>query len=48
MSREELYELLDNELKEEFMAFAPLEKIKLDREAQAARDAEGEKGGDAR
>ncbi len=47
-SREELYELLDNELKEEFMAFAPLEKIKLDREAAAAQDAEGEKGGDAR
>ena len=34
MSREELYGLLDAELKEEFMAFAPLEKIRLDREAE--------------
>ena len=34
MSREELYSLLDAELKEEFMAFAPLEKIRLDREAE--------------
>lgn len=33
MSREELYGLLDAELKEEFMAFAPLEKIRLDHEA---------------
>ncbi len=34
MSREELYGLLDAELKEEFMAFAPLEKIRLDRETE--------------
>ena len=34
MSREELYGLLDAELKEEFMAFAPLEKIRLDRDAE--------------
>ena len=34
MSREELYGLLNAELKEEFMAFAPLEKIRLDREAE--------------
>ena len=59
MSRDELYGLLDNELKEEFMAFAPLEKIRLDHEALGhegdadatdgtASDADGEKGGDER
>ena len=31
MSREELYDLLDDELREEFMAFAPFDKMRLDR-----------------
>ncbi len=31
MSREELYSLLDEELRQEFMAFAPLDKMRLDR-----------------
>ena len=57
MSHEELYALLDNELKEEFMAFAPLEKIRLDREAaddgagtqeRDPFDRHDEKGGEAR
>ena len=36
MNREELYALLDNELKQEFMAFAPIEKMKLDFAARSA------------
>ncbi len=31
MSREDLYALLDEELRQEFMAFAPLDKMRLDR-----------------
>ena len=33
MSRTELYGLLDDELRQEFMAFAPLDKMRLDRTA---------------
>ena len=33
MSSEELYALLDGELKQEFMAFAPIQKMRLDYEA---------------
>ena len=41
MSREELYGLLDDELKSELMAFAPVQKMKLDRAAAHGGDASG-------
>ena len=32
MSREELFALLDDELRQEFMAFAPLDKMRLEKD----------------
>ena len=34
MSRAELYDLLDDELRSELMAFAPIQKMQLEREAR--------------
>ena len=42
MSRAELYDLLDDELRSELMAFAPIEKMRLDR---ATREQETRSGG---
>ena len=36
MSKEELYEMLDDELKAELLAFAPIEKMRLDKSARLA------------
>ena len=36
MSKEELYEMLDDELKAELLAFAPIEKMRLDKGARLA------------
>ena len=36
MSQEELYEMLDDELKAELLAFAPIEKMRLDKGARLA------------
>ena len=54
MSREELYELLGKGVREEYMAFAPLDKMNLSdtsplaRFGRAKRDDQPKKGGDAR
>ena len=42
MSREQLYDLLDDELRQEFMAFAPIDKMRLDR--TGASDAPSDEG----
>ena len=36
MSKKELYEMLDDELKAELLAFAPIEKMRLDKSARLA------------
>ena len=36
MSKEELYEMLDDELKAELLAFAPIEKMRLDKSTRLA------------
>ena len=38
MAPEQLYALLDDELREEFMAFAPLDKMRLERRGGIAAD----------
>jgi hypothetical protein len=38
MSREELYTLMNDELRQEFMAFAPIDKILLDKKTEEAVD----------
>ena len=38
MAPEQLYALLDDELREEFKAFAPLDKMRLERRGGSAAD----------